>query len=360
MNTIQFKKDLDFLSLDIDVKIPSKGVISIFGRSGSGKTSFINVVSGLITPDSGNISLDNLVLFDSDQEVNVALQDRKIGYVFQDSRLFPHMNVRKNLDYGIDNCDEEYFSEVISLLGLEDFLSRSPLTLSGGEKQRVAIARALLIKPQLLVMDEPLASLDLPRKNILISYLDKLVEKINIPILYVSHDLDELLRLSDYMIILEKGQVVVSGNFSDVWGCKEMRPWLGSSEQSSVINTKIYEHHKSYDLTKLDLGSNQFIWVPKLDYSKNSSVRVRIFAKDISVCKTRPVDTSIRNILEVVISDISIFDENVELKLNVGESYIYSSITKWASDEMSLSIGDALFAQIKAVSVTSSDVFNVK
>ncbi len=196
--------------LDVDLRLPAVGICAIFGRSGAGKTSLINLISGLTTPDVGEIHLAGRTLFSSSQGIQLPIEQRKIGYVFQDARLFPHYTVRGNLNYGVTHADPEYFVSVTLLLALEPLLARYPRDLSGGEKQRVAIGRALLSKPDLLLMDEPLASLDMPRKRG-DAVLENLAQHFRLPILYVSHSVQENLRLADHLVVLEQGKVLSAG-----------------------------------------------------------------------------------------------------------------------------------------------------
>ena len=204
---INVQQQLGRLILRADLQLPTQGVTAIFGLSGSGKTSLINLVSGLTHPDQGFIRLNDRTLVDVENGENLPVHQRKIGYVFQDARLFPHYNVKGNLRYGMKNVSREDFDYIVQLLGIEPLLKRYPLTLSGGEKQRVAIGRALLTDPDILLMDEPLSALDVPRKRELMQYLESLSKEINVPILYVTHSLDELLRLADRVVLMENGKV---------------------------------------------------------------------------------------------------------------------------------------------------------
>ncbi|KLV04137.1 molybdate transporter ATP-binding protein [Photobacterium aquae] len=358
MITIDVKKALGDLDLDVSLSLPMHGITAIFGRSGAGKTSLINIISGLSTPDSGVITIGSHVLFDSEQQVNLPPEKRKIGYVFQDARLFPHYTVSGNLRYGCSQPDPAQWDSVVNLLGIEHLLNRYPASLSGGEKQRVAIGRALLSNPDMLLMDEPLASLDLPRKQELMPYLERLAKEVKIPIVYVTHSLDEILRLADHMAMLNQGKVLVSGHVNSVWGSPEMRPWLPPREQSSLLSARVNYQHPHYALTQVMLNHDAYLWVKELKRQRGEWVRVRIHSNDVSITKVRPEQTSIRNVLSARVDKIHPVDDQqqVEVRLRVGETNLWANITLWAADELRLQVGDKVFAQIKGVSVTQDDL----
>ncbi|MGR5227096.1 molybdenum ABC transporter ATP-binding protein ModC [Photobacterium damselae] len=354
---IKIKQQLGDLALDVAVNLPLSGITAIFGRSGAGKTSFINVLSGLTQPDEGAIHLGSHCLVDTARKLCLPPEKRNIGYVFQDARLFPHYTVKGNLNYGCREKDPYHFNDVVKLLGIEALLNRYPASLSGGEKQRVAIGRALLTKPDMLLMDEPLASLDLPRKQELMPYLEQLAKQVNIPIVYVTHSLDEILRLADHMVMLNQGKVVASGHVNSVWGSPEMRPWLPPKEQSSLISARVNYNHPNYALTQVMLSHNAFLWVSRLSLYRGEWVRVRIYSNDVSITRAKPQQTSIRNILRARVDKIHhAEDERVEVKLRVGETHLWANITLWAIDELQLQVGDEVYAQIKGVSVTKDDL----
>jgi molybdate transport system ATP-binding protein len=208
------RKQGDFF-VDVAFSVPEKGITALFGPSGVGKTSVVNMIAGLSSPDSGRIVLGGRALFDAEEGVNVSPDGRRIGYIFQDGRLFPHLTVRGNLSYGMKMVPEDRryvdFDQVVDLLGIRPLLDRRPAKLSGGEKQRVAIGRAFLCSPDLLLMDEPLASLDGPRKEEVLPFIAKICRKFSTPVLYVSHSVKEITRLADQVVILENGCVAASG-----------------------------------------------------------------------------------------------------------------------------------------------------
>ncbi len=361
MLVIDIQKQLGDLALSVQLSLPSSGISAVFGRSGAGKSSLANLISGLTSPDKGRISLNSTVLFDSDKKVSLPPEQRHIGYVFQDARLFPHYKVEGNLLYGCEGKRTKHFNDVVKLLDIEPLLQRYPHSLSGGEKQRVAIGRAILSEPALLIMDEPLASLDLPRKHEVMPYLERLAKEIQTPIIYVSHSLDEILRLADHMVLLNEGSVSLSGDITSVWSSPLMRPWLNASEHSALLEGTITEFHSEHPMILVTLkNAQQGIWVklPCDCTEKGQNIRLRIRANDVSLIKQQPELSSIRNILPVVIDSLSEDKENdvVAVKLNLSGHVLWANITRWAKDELALAPGQQWFAQIKGVSVTQSDL----
>lgn len=358
MLTININKQLGDLSLAVAAQLPMSGITAIFGRSGAGKTSLINVLGGLSTPDSGEICLNNQTLFSRQQGINLPPERRGIGYVFQEARLFPHYSVRGNLNYGCRDKDVAHFTKVVQLLGLAPLLKRYPLGLSGGEKQRVAIGRALLTKPKMLLMDEPLASLDLPRKRELIPYLIDLAKNLDLPIVYVSHSLDEILQLAEHMLVLENGRVIAKGSLQQVWNSEQMRPWLSAQEQSSLLEVSVAEVNQNYSMTRVTLSDDVSLWVNSVSLQCGAKLRVRIHANHISLCRIRPQQTSIRNIVPVSVIEVQQRDEDNhrQVKLDLAGHTLWANVTCWACDDLAIKPGLSLFAQIKGVSMTAADL----
>lgn len=352
MLELNFRQTLGAHHLQIAESLPASGITAVFGVSGAGKTSLINAISGLTRPEQGRIVLNDRVLYDAEKKICLPPEKRRVGYVFQDARLFPHYKVLGNLRYGMAKSMVPQFDKLVALLGIEDLLDRLPGGLSGGEKQRVAIGRALLTAPELMLLDEPLASLDIPRKRELLPYLQRLAREINIPMLYVSHSLDEILHLADKVMVLEAGSVKAFGNLEDVWGSSVMHPWLPQEQQSSVLKVSVLEHHPHYAMTALTLG-DQHIWVNKLDRPVLTAVRIRIQATDVSLVLQPPVNTSIRNILRARVVENYDADGQVEVQLDVGGRTLWARISPWARDELGIKPGLWLYAQIKSVSITA-------
>ena len=350
---IDVKKQLGTLPLEAHLDIPSQGVTALFGLSGSGKSSLINLVSGLINPDEGVISLNDRELFNSAENVCVPINQRNIGYVFQDARLFPHYTVNGNLRYGMKNTSKDEFNYIVELLGIGHLLKRYPITLSGGEKQRVAIGRALLTDPEILLMDEPLSALDLPRKRELMNYLERLSKEINIPILYVTHSLDELLRLAERVVLLTNGKVEAYDVLESIWESPLFLPWKQENEQSAVLSLPVFMHNPSYKMTALSIG-DQNIWINQVEAQINEKVRICIHSSDVSISLNKVEQSSIRNTLYGRIVQILELENRVDLKLDIGGKHLWASISKWSFHDLALQLGQLVYAQIKAISVMSA------
>ncbi|MFS2223276.1 molybdenum ABC transporter ATP-binding protein ModC [Pantoea sp. B65] len=351
MLELNFSQQLGDHQLTINENLPAQGITAIFGVSGAGKTSLINAISGLTRPQLGSIRLNNRLLSDAETGVHLPPEQRRVGYVFQDARLFPHYRVRGNLQYGMAKKMKPQFDTLVQLLGIEPLLTRFPWSLSGGEKQRVAIGRALLTAPEILLLDEPLASLDLPRKRELLPYLQKLAKQVDIPMLYVSHSLDEILHLAENVLVLDQGTVKAWGPLEEVWSSSAMRPWLPRADQSSVLRVQVLEHHPYYAMTALSLG-DQHIWVSRVDAPPKTPLRIRIRAADVSLALQPPQNSSIRNVLPVQVAELLEIDDQIEVRLQIGYRELWARITPWARDELAIKPGMWLYAQIKSVSIT--------
>lgn len=326
------------------------GVTAIFGHSGAGKTTLLRMISGTLKPVSGHISVGDLVLFDKKSGINLPPEKRRIGYVFQDARLFPNMSVKRNLTYAqwAGQRDAKVpFEEVVELLGLKDKIHQKPTQLSGGERQRVAIGRALLSDPTLLLLDEPLSSLDRPRRLEILPYLELLRDQAGVPIVYVSHETDEVARLADTLVLLENGKVVASGPVAKIFPFIDDR-----SEDSSVLLEGIVTaYDQAFQLANIDLGGANFqLTDESLDVGQRLRLRVR--ARDVSIALKRPEQTSIRNILETRL--IGLGEQqgaHIYASLDCNGQMLRTKITRKSASEMHLQKGDLIYAMIKAVSV---------
>lgn len=344
-------------SLDIAFEAP-KGVTALFGRSGSGKTTVVNAVAGLLRPDAGRIVLDETVLLDSARQVFLPPHRRRLGYVFQEGRLFPHLTVSQNLRYAqwfAPAKRRRDFDRVVELLGLGSLLDRRPLYLSGGEKQRVAIGRALLSAPSMLLMDEPLAALDTARKAEILPWLERLRDETHLPILYVSHSLPEVARLATTVVLLDGGRILRTGPVTELLSDPDVAPALGIRDAGSLLTARIAAQEPD-GLTRLDSPAGP-LWLPKIARPDGATVRVRIAAQDVMLARTRPMEISALNVLPVTISAIRT-DQGAGalIQLSAGGDHILARITRRSLTVLQLAEGDRLFAVIKSVSVADESV----
>ena len=302
-------------------------VVALFGRSGSGKTTIVQAIAGLVTPVAGRIRVGEETLFDGAAGVNLPPERRRIGYVFQDALLFPHLTVRGNLEYGerLTPPAERYVNRahVVGLLGLASLLDRRPAGLSGGERQRVAIGRALLASPRLLLMDEPLASLDIPRKAEILAYVEILRDEFGIPIVYVSHSIEEVTRLADHLVLVSDGGTVASGTVAEIMGRPDLEPLPGRFQAGSVIEGRPGER-----------------------------VRVRLRARDVALALAPPPDTSFLNVLEGTVTAVSPRKGAlVDVTLAVGGAVVISRVSQQSCDRLALAPGKRAYALVKAVAL---------
>lgn len=355
------------MTLEVDIERPlgavtlraaftaTTGVTALFGRSGAGKTSIVNAVAGLLRPRRGRIALDGEPLFDSERGIDVPRHRRRIGYVFQEARLFPHLTARQNLLYGrwfaARPLRRSGLDQVVELLGIGPLLARRPGTLSGGEKQRVAIGRALLADPRLLLMDEPLASLDHERKAEILPFLDRLRTEQRVPILYVSHALDEVTRLADTLVLISAGTVAAAGPVAQIMARLDLGPLTGRAEAGSILTATVLGHDGRYALTELDV-LGQRLRVPLLEEPPGASVRLRIRARDVAIAIAPPGSISIRNQLAGRIAALVVeAGPFAELTVDLGGALLRARLTRSAVDELQLRPGLAVTALVKTVAV---------
>ena len=334
--------------------IPSQGVTALFGRSGCGKTSLLRCIAGLEQPNEAYLKVGDEVWHDSRQKVFLPPQQRAIGYVFQEGVLFPHLKVSANLQYGDRRTPVEErrqsFEEVVELLGLENLLQSYPAQLSGGEKQRVAIGRALLNHPRLLLMDEPLASLDRAHKKEILPYLEQLHRTTQIPILYVTHDPNELVRIADHLVFVEEGKIMAQGGLEEVMARIDL-PLSRDDDAGAVINARVIEHDQAFFLTRLAFEGGELL-VSWVDLPFGSEIRVRIHAKDVSLALEPPGPTSIINILPAKVDALQTHGRGrVVIKLDIGGVPILARVTKRSQQRLALEPGKQVYAQIKSVAL---------
>src|SRR5271170_1072036 len=335
-------------------------IVGLFGRSGAGKSSVINAIAGITRPRRGSIRINDLSLFDAAKGIDLPPEERRIGFVFQDALLFPHMDVESNLLYGqrLRPPKDRFIEEmrVVELLGLGALLRRKPKALSGGEKQRVAIGRALLAQPRVLLMDEPLAALDVPRKTEILDYIERLRDELAIPIVYVSHSVTEITRLADTVVVLSEGNCVAMGDVDEVMGRLDLKPVTGRYEAGSVLDTRVTAHDAEDQLTMLSFDGGQLV-VPHLDAQIGERVRARIRARDVSLSIQKPSGISILNVLPALVAMID--DETgpiVDLQLAVGNVMLAARITRRSFRQLEIRTGQELYAMVKAVSFDQRSV----
>jgi molybdate transport system ATP-binding protein len=331
------------------------GLTALFGRSGSGKTSLVNIIAGLARPDSGRVAVDGTILVDTARGIFVPKHRRRLGYVFQEGRLFPHLTVRRNLLFGRwFNPRTEHpakFDDVTALLGIEPLLERRPAALSGGEKQRVAIGRALLANPRLLLMDEPLASLDAQRKDEIMPYIERLRDETGIPIVYVSHSVAEVTRLATTMVMMSDGRVDAVGSVAEVMGRLDLAPKTGRFEAGAVLETQVAGRDERYGLTRLRCAAGDIV-VPHLDLPDGASVRIRIRARDVIVAIAKPHGLSALNVLPGRIAEIGTGNDAVrDISIALAEGSLLARVTLRSLTELDLVPGREVFAVIKSVAL---------
>jgi len=360
MLKLSLKHNSGDFPIDISFETKPRSITSIFGRSGSGKTSIINMIAGLKKPDNGIIKVGDDTLLDTGNNIDLPPEKRGLGYVFQDGRLFPHMNVRKNLLYGFElttNDTDITFDHVIDILKIASLLERKPTNLSGGEKQLVAIGRAILTQPRLLLMDEPLASIDTQLRGKILPFIEELRDKLGLTIIYVSHTIDEVIRLSDKMVLISNGTKKAEGNVEEVMGRLDLHPLTGRFDAGAVITTIVKNYDEKFDLTGLSFkGGTLNVTGAKLPIGE--TVRVHVRARDVSLSKNYPKETSVLNIFEGKIIEIGDQEEaQIDIKIDIGSTLI-ARITKKSFEELKLKKGSTIFTMLKAVAIDRRSSWN--
>jgi len=341
--------------LRAELEAPTPGVVALFGRSGCGKTTLINILSGLLQPDEGRVELDGVVLTDTRQRVRVPAERRRIGYVFQDARLFPHLGVLGNLRYGMRRAPREGRSigleEVLALLGLEPLLGRRPYQLSGGERQRVALGRALLSQPRLLLLDEPLAALDAARREEVLPYLEALRDQLSIPMVFVSHQLDEVLRLATHVALMESGEILASGTLSDLSVRPEFRAIVGPEAVGAVLDGVVTQVDTANGMADVRIGRGT-LHISAPNTRAGARLRIQLLARDLILATEPPRGLSVRNAVEGVITELSNdIGQAVLVKVDIGAgASVLARVTRNATAALGLRAGMTLWVLVKAVS----------
>lgn len=342
----------------VDLHLPASGVSALFGPSGSGKTTLLRCIAGLEKPVDGLLRVNDEVWQEGD--FFMPTHQRSLGYVFQEASLLSHLSVRRNLEFGLKRIPAAgrrvHLEQVVDLLGLSRLIDRTnPAALSGGEQQRVAIGRALLTSPRLLLMDEPLSSLDAASKQEILPYLERLHGALDIPVLYVSHSLDEVTRLADHIVLMKAGRVVASDTLDSIQSRLDL-PTAHLDDAGVVVDACVAEHDETYHLSRLDFSGGQ-LWVSRVNCPLGGRVRARVLARDVSIATAQPQGSSITNIIAARVVEIQ--DEGldrVSLRLQIGDGKtLLSLITRRSRDQLGLVVGREVFAQVKSVAVKRSD-----
>ncbi|HEY4211728.1 MAG TPA: molybdenum ABC transporter ATP-binding protein [Steroidobacteraceae bacterium] len=366
MLKVALVKRRDGFQLRARFEVPTPGVVALFGRSGCGKSTLVDLMSGLLSPDDGFVQLEETVLTDTRSGVAVPPEQRQIGYVFQDARLFPHFTVLGNLQYGLKRAARRQraaepprpagapaiaVDEVVSLLGLNALLARRPHQLSGGERQRVALGRALLSQPRLLLLDEPLAALDVARRDEVLPYLEALRDRLSIPMVYVSHQFDEVLRLATHVVLMESGSVIAQGSLNEVSLTRELRDIVGPDAVGAVLEGEIVDADTRQSTADVRLSSG-VLHVSLREARVGARLRVQLLARDIILATERPHALSVRNILQGTVSDLADdrHTDAVIVSVNLGDATVLSRVTRRAVTELRLATGTPVWVLVKEVS----------
>lgn len=360
MLEVRLKHCLGVFEMDVDFEA-GPGITALFGRSGAGKTTLANAVAGLLTPQSGRIVLNGKVLVDTSSGICLPSHKRQLGYVFQNARLFPHLTVAQNLEFGIGYApaplSKSARDQLIDLLGIGPLLARRPAALSGGERQRVALGRALFTAPALLLMDEPLAALDTPRKEEILPYIEQLRDTPGgaAPILYVSHAVDEIARLADHILVLQNGRIATQGTVFDVLSDPVVVPLIGVREAGSLITATV-THHAPDGLSTLttDTGTLE---LPGVTAAVGTKLRLRVLAQDVILSRTRPEGLSSVNILPVTVVGVRSGDgPGAAVALRAGSDRLLARLTLRAVEELGLEPGTKCHAIVKATTVARGSI----
>jgi molybdate transport system ATP-binding protein len=346
-----FRLEWPGFCLDVDLSLPPRGVTALFGPSGSGKTTLLRCIAGLERAPKGRLKVAGEIWQDAGHWLPT--HKRPLGYVFQEASLFPHFTVMSNLNYGrrrVIGAARVSVEQAIELLGIGHLLERRPDRLSGGERQRVAIARALAVNPRLLLMDEPLAALDLKRKQEILPYLERLHDELQIPVLYVSHSPDEVARLADHLVAMENGRVVTSGPLAETLARLDLPIHLGE-DIGAVIEATVGEVDQEWHLVRVDFSGGN-LWARDSGLPVGHRVRVRVLARDVSLAD-RLGHSSIQNVLKGIVDAIG-EDEHPGLALvrvRVGEAKLVARLTKRSAASLALKVGQEVWVQIKSVAL---------
>ncbi len=360
MNHFQVVLQRNGFLLDVDLHLPAKGISVLFGPSGCGKTSLLRCVAGLERPTVGRIEVAGQVWQDASQGVFLPTWQRPLGYVFQEASLFDHLDVRGNLEYGLRRAPQvapgagwQSLEQVIELLGIGLLMQRRPHQLSGGERQRVAIARALASRPQLLLLDEPLAALDAARKRDILPWLERLRDELHIPMLYVTHAADELARLADTVVVMEQGRCSHTASAAALLAGQDSA-LVAQDDVGSLLDGTVHALDSAWHLAEVRFAGGS-LWIRQGDLHPQQKVRLRVLARDVSIATTRPQNTSIQNLLpcEVVACTPDLHPSQCLVHLRAGPTPLLARITARSAHLLQLRAGMQVWAQLKTVALVT-------
>lgn len=341
--------------LDVDLQLPASGIGAVFGPSGSGKTTLLRAVAGLERPSDARIVVDGETWEDTRTGVHLPTHRRRLGYVFQEASLFDHLDVRGNLDFGRRRSggDARSLDDLVELLGIGGLLHRRPHALSGGERQRVAMARALATRPRILLLDEPLAALDLERKREILPWLERLRDELRLPMLYVTHSGDEVARLADHLVLMDAGRVRASGPLAQTLARVDL-PAVPGDEAGALLHGTIAQRDPRWQLAKVDFDGGS-LWIADPGLAPDHAVRVRVLARDVSLALVPPERSSIQNVLPCTVRAIApgAHPSQAMVQLACGGTLLLARITARAVDALQLAEGSPVWAQVKSAALVA-------
>ena len=354
-NLIKYKSILGNFKSNINLSFSDSNIIAITGLSGSGKSTIAKVICGLVKPKTGQIIINNKILYCSKNNINLPPHLRNIGMVFQEPRLFSHMSVKNNLLYGQRRnalFDQKKFNKIVKILGIEKILDRNIFNLSGGEAQRISIGRALLSEPKILILDEPLTGLDTPRQNKIMKIIKEINKKMAVPILFISHSIDEIIFIAEKIIIIENGKAVAQGSIEEIISYKKLSYFNSGNTSYSLIKGIIRQHNKDNLSTIIDVDGIELV-TKYISDKTNTHQIIKLYSKDVSIATNIPKNISINNILETKIKKIKITKQtgSAEIHLRLGKQEIISEITLFSLQKLKLKVNMKVYALVKAISI---------
>lgn len=361
MNASQL--DLDFrlvrggFDLAVSETLALDGVTVLFGPNGSGKSMTLRAIAGLEAGAEGIVRFDGTDWLRSDTDTFIAAHQRPVAHVFQDARLFSHLDVAGNLGFAQRRAKgdgpEVSRNDVVEVFDIAHLLQRMPQGLSGGERQRVAMARALLTRPRLVLMDEPLSALDVQRRAQALNFIEQIPERFQVPVIYVTHQIDEVVRLANQLVLIAGGRIEASGRAADLMSRLDLPPFTGRFEAGSIIQASVKSHNSAFALTELEIAEGVKVEVPFLDFPVGEMVRLRVRARDVSIALTKPEDVSLRNVLPASVEEVQAEADTAfaEVRLSVAGQAVRARISRASAHELKLKPGKAVYAMVKATAL---------